>query len=275
MNFFSIIDQLAAADADLLGRFDSRRAIFKHFGTAAQRTALAATPLFLGGLFQKAYAGTNADTPLDILNYALTLEYLEADFYTKFTASGLIPTGTPATTLGKIKQHEDSHVKLLAGTITALGGTPVKAVQFSQSVFDANKTYAALLGLAEVLEDTGVRAYKGRAAELVVGASNGLSASTQASLLTTALQIHSVEARHAAHIRFMRGQPAWVSNTDDVAGNAAYSGATPETNTMQSNVDLTTKLASLYSAADVAAAFDEALTPAEVLDKSRAGGLVQ
>ncbi|GAB3639274.1 hypothetical protein GCM10027422_48650 [Hymenobacter arcticus] len=112
MNFFSIIDQLAAADADFLGRFDSRRAIFKHFGTAAQRTALAATPLFLGGLFQKAYAGTTADTPIDILNYALTLECLEADFYAKFTASDLIPAGAPTTTLGKIKQHEDGHVKL-------------------------------------------------------------------------------------------------------------------------------------------------------------------
>ncbi|RZJ94815.1 MAG: hypothetical protein EOO60_02155 [Hymenobacter sp.] len=73
----------------------------------------------------------------------------------------------------------------------------------------------------------------------------------------------------------MRGQPAWVSNNDDVASNAAYTGATPETNMVQSNVDLTSKLSSVYSAADVAAAFDEALTPAEVLDKSRAGGLVQ
>lgn len=275
MNFFSIIDQLADADADFLGRFDSRRAIFKHLGTAAQRTALAATPLFLGAVFQKAYAGTTADTPVDILNYALTLEYLEQDFYAKFIASGLIPAGAATTAITKIKQHEDGHVKLLQGVITSLSGTPTKAVQFKQAVFDMNKTYAGLLTLAEVLEDTGVRAYKGRAAELVVGASNGASASTQVSLLTTALQIHSVEARHAAHIRIMRGQTPWVSNTDDVAANAAYTGATPEANTTQSNVDLTTKLASMYSAADVAAAFDEPLTPAEVLDASRAGGLVQ
>ncbi|WP_223648300.1 ferritin-like domain-containing protein [Hymenobacter psoromatis] len=275
MNFFAIIDQLAEADADFLARFDSRRAVFKHLGTVAQRTALAATPVLLAGVFQKAYAGTNADSPVDILNYALTLEYLEADFYAKFIASGLVPTGAPTTAITKIKQHEDGHVNLLKGTISALGGTPTAPVQFSQSVFNANNSYAALLTIAQVLEDTGVRAYKGRAAELVVGASNGLTASTQVTLLTTALQIHSVEARHAAHIRLMRGQTPWVSNSDDVASNPAYTGATPETNIIQSNVDLTTSLASMYKAADVAAAFDEPLTPAEVLDKSRAGGLVQ
>ncbi|MVN76794.1 ferritin-like domain-containing protein [Hymenobacter sp. HMF4947] len=275
MNFFAILDQLATADPDVLGRFDSRRAVFKHLGSAARRAALAATPLLVGGLFKKAYAGTNADTPIDILNYALALEYLEQDFYAKFIASGLVPAGAPATAMAKIKQHEDGHVNLLKGVITTLGGTPRAMVQFKQSVFDANKTYAGLLGVAQLLEDTGVRAYKGRAAELVVGASNGLPSSTQVSLLTTALQIHSVEARHAAHIRLLRGQTPWVSNSDDLAANATYSGATPEATTIQSNVDLPTKLAATYSAADVAAAFDEALTPAEVLDASRAGGLIQ
>lgn len=264
MNFFKIIEQLAEVDADVLGRFDSRRAVFQSLGTAAKRTALAATPLMLGGLFQKAYAGTNADTPVDILNYALTLELLEADFYKKFIAAGKIPAGAPTAAIAKIKQHEDSHVKLLTSAITSLGGMPKTGVTFKQSIFDTLDTYEKQLQVAQVLEDTGVRAYKGRAAELVGGGD----------LLTVALQIHSVEARHASHIRYMRGQNSWVSNDDDVKDNEAYKGATPETNTIQAGFDLTSALGMPYSAADVAAAFDEPLTKDEVLAPSRAGGLV-
>ena len=72
MNLFNIIAQLSEIDADVLDRFDSRRAVFNSLGTAAKRTALAASPLFVGALFQKAYAGTKS-APVDVLNYALTL----------------------------------------------------------------------------------------------------------------------------------------------------------------------------------------------------------
>ena len=264
MNFFKIIEQLAEVDADVLGRFDSRRAVFQTLGSAAKNTALAATPVLLSSLFQKAYAGTNADTAVDILNYALTLELLEADFYKKFIAAGKVPTGAPAAAIANIKKHEDAHVKLLTDTVTALKGTPKTGVTFKQSVFDTLDTYEKQLQIAQVLEDTGVRAYKGRAAELMA----------TPDLLTVALQIHSVEARHASHIRYMRGQKPWVSNDDDVKAHPSYGGAIPESNTMQAGYDLTKDLGTAYSAADVAAAFDEPLTPAEVLDMSRAGGLV-
>ena len=82
MDFFKMIDQLAEVEADLLGRFDSRRAVFNSLGTIAKRTAMAATPLFIGSLFSKAYAGETGikSTAVDLLNYALTLELLEADF---------------------------------------------------------------------------------------------------------------------------------------------------------------------------------------------------
>ena len=264
MNFFKIIEQLAEVDSDALGRFDSRRAVFQTLGTAAKRTALAATPVLLSSVFQKAYAGTNADTVIDILNYALTLELLEADFYKKFIAAGKIPTGAPATAIAQIKKHEDAHVALLSKTISDLKGTPKTGVTFKQSVFDSLDTYDKQLQIAQVLEDTGVRAYKGRAAELMA----------VPDLLTVALQIHSVEARHAAHIRTMRMQKPWVSNDDDVKAHPSYAGAVPESNVTQAGFDLTSALGTTYSAADVAAAFDEPLTPAEVLDMSRAGGLV-
>jgi len=277
MNFFKIIEQLAEVDTDALGRFDSRRAMFQSLGTLAKRTALATTPVLLGSMFQKAYAGTNADTPIDILNYALTLELLEADFYKKFVEAGKIPAGDPANAIAQIRKHEDSHVALLTNVIKALKGNAVTGVKFKKSVFDSLDTYEKQLQVAQVLEDVGVRAYKGRAAELtgtpdaiIPGINNGLPIN----LLTAALQIHSVEARHAAHIRYMRGQSAWVSLNDDVRADPAYSGATPESNVMQAGYDLTKDLGKPYTAADVAAAFDEPLTPAEVLDMSRAGGLI-
>ncbi|MBO2010535.1 ferritin-like domain-containing protein [Hymenobacter negativus] len=286
MDFFKIIDDLSKVDADVLGRFDSRRAVFGSLGNIAKRSALAATPLFLGALFQKAYAGTTS-TPVEVLQYALTLELFEQDFYAKVKASSQYAGASAAdkAAIDQIKGHEDAHVALLRTAITGLGGTPVASAPFKSAVFAGLTTFAAQLGIAQLLEDTGVRAYKGRAGELL-----------GTDLLTVALQIHSVEARHASKIRYMRGQKPWVNPGDDLAahpvytsgvtgptsttspfgyGIPAYTAASPvESNTTQSNVPITTGLGATYTAADAAASFDEYLQAAEVLDASRAGGLV-
>lgn len=301
MNLFNIIAQLSEIDADVLDRFDSRRAVFNSLGTAAKRTALAASPLFVGTLFQKAYAGTRS-APVDVLNYALTLELLEADFYRQVIAAGLVPGGADDTAIRLIKAHEDAHVNYLRTTISSLGGTPVAGTDTSGVRFRASllpTTYADQLKFAQTLEDTGVRAYKGRAPELV-----------GTDLLTAALQIHSVEARHAAHIRLMRNQLPWISNTDDLTAapfRSAYTGGTTEAtstsvtlggtsfgipaylaskpspaenNIYQGGVDtkvglnITTYFTTPYDAEDAVAAFDEALQPAEVLDASRVRGLL-
>lgn len=293
MDFFKIIDQLSEVDADVLGRFDSRRAVFGSLATAAKRSALAATPLFLGALFQKAYAGTTS-TPVEVLQYALTLELFEQDFYAKVKASTPYAGASAAdkAAIDQIKAHEDAHVTLLKGAITGLGGTPVTSAPFKSSVFATLTTFngpgaTSQLAIAQLLEDTGVRAYKGRAGELL-----------GTELLTTALKIHSVEARHAAKIRLMRGQKPWVNSGDDLAAHPVYtngvtgptSTTTPfgygipaydatkpsprEDNTTQSGVLLTTGLGTTYTAADAAASFDEYLQAAEVIDASRAGGLI-
>lgn len=311
MNFFEIINQLAEVDTDLTGRFDSRRAVFNSLGTVAKRTALAASPLFLGALFQKAYAGETGTkaTSIEILNYALTLELLEQDFYAKVIAANLA-TGADATAIAQIKKHEDAHVTLLGGAINGLNGTPITGVAFSTTVFDNLTTFygpaaTSQMAYAQVLEDTGVRAYKGRAVELL-----------GAELLSTALRIHSVEARHAAKIRMMRGQGQlqnhlpWVNSTDDLATNPAYANGVTgvpqtsytfgagmftipaydttkpsplETNTIHAATTPTNGISAVrpnaggssYSAVNAAAAFDEPLQAAEVLDLTRAGGLVQ
>ncbi|SHI66190.1 Ferritin-like domain-containing protein [Hymenobacter daecheongensis DSM 21074] len=269
MNIFRIIEQLSEVDADVLGRFDSRRAVFKTLGTTAKRGALASAPVFLASLFQKAYGQGTKPTVIEVLNYAQTLELLEEDFYKKMVAAGQVPAGAPKGAIDLILKHETAHVKLLDTTIRALGGTPVTGVKFKTSAFPAD--YTTQLVVAQALEDTGVRAYKGQAGNLM-GAMAGTT-----SLLQVALQIHSVEARHAAHIRTMRMQTPWIPAADSALAaplGPVYTGAIPESNTTQSNVDIT-KLGAGYTANDAAASFDEILTMAEVLDASRAGGLVQ
>ena len=98
--------------------------------------------------------------------------------------------------------------------------------------------YTQLLILAQAFEDTGVRAYKGQAANLI----------GQGELLTAALQIHSVEARHASEIRRLRGLEGWITgNTTgipDLGVEAANDGVAlvyeGEQNTNQGGVDVTT-----------------------------------
>ncbi|TGE22034.1 ferritin-like domain-containing protein [Hymenobacter aquaticus] len=269
MNIFRIIEQLSEVDSDVLGRFDSRRAVFKTLGDTAKKGALAAAPVFVASLFQKAYGQTTSTSVIDVLNYALTLELLEEDFYAKMIAANQVPAGAPAGAIALIKKHETAHVKLLSDTITALKGTPVTGKKFNPAKFPAD--YTTQLVVAQALEDTGVRAYKGQAGALM-GQMAGAT-----SLLQVALQIHSVEARHAAHIRTMRGQSPWIPASDSSLPEPlgpVYTGAIPESNVTQAGYDLTKQLPTPYSATDAAAAFDEILTKDEVLASSRAGGLV-
>ena len=271
MNFLNILTQLAEVDSDVLDRLNPRRAVFSSLGTVAKRSALAATPVLLASMFQKAYAGTNAGDPVEIFNYALTLELLEADFYNKVQASPFFLTASAAdqAAIKQISKHETSHVSLLTTVVKGIGGTPVSGVAFSTTVFATLTSFAAQLGVAQLLEDTGVRAYKGRATDLQGIADVNIPGVGTINPLESALRIHSVEARHAAHIRGMRMQTAWISGTGDLDSQNNYQGATPESNTTQAGYNLT--MAGIitpgvtYSATDVAAAFDEILTKPEVL----------
>ncbi len=275
MNFFHIIGQLAEVDADALDRLDSRRAVFSSMRTVAKRSAQAALPVLLASYFQKAYAGTNAGDPKEVFNYALKLEYLEADFYNKMIASPLFATASAAdqAAIRQISKHETSHVKLLEAVIRGIGGTTDAPVAFKTATFLSLATFGKQLEIAQLLEDTGVRAYKGRATDLMGIGDVAVTGVGTINPLQAALQIHSVEARHAAQIRGMRGQTAWISGSGDLDNADNYKGATPESNLKQAGFDLTSALGTMYSASDVAASFDEILTPKETLDL--AGPLIQ
>ena len=138
---------------------------------------------------------------VDILNFALTLEYLEAAFYTQGLKQVSELSGDVRSLATEIRDNETEHVAALTQTIEDLGGTPVKApgVDFG----DAFASQRAFLELAQTLEDTGVSAYNGAAPMIM---------STE--VLGAAGSIVQVEARHAAAIRSLNGQPISDSGFD-------------------------------------------------------------
>lgn len=266
MNFLNIINQLAEVDPDALGRLDTRRSVFSSLTTTGKRVALASVPAVLASYFSKAYAGTNAGDPKEIFNYALKLEYLEEDFYKKMVASPAFNTASAAAkaAVQQILKHETAHVNLLKTVIGAIGGTAIGPVTFKATTFATLVTFASQLEIAQLLEDTGVRAYKGRAGDLQGIPDVNIMGVGMVNPLQAALQIHSVEARHAAHIRYMRMQAPWINGNGDKDGADNYKGAIPESNVTQSGVNLTSALGTPYTAMDAQASFDEVLTVAEV-----------
>ncbi|MBD1396357.1 ferritin-like domain-containing protein [Pontibacter sp. JH31] len=258
MNIFRIIEDIEKVDPEVYNKLDSRRNAFKYMSSVGKKAALAAIPLALGSVFQKAYGQSNS-TILEVLNFALKLEYLERNFYTQgLAANGLIPAGAARTAIQKIQVHEAEHVKLLIATIQSLNGTPISepTFNFGKNFADWNTNYQTFLTLAQAFEDTGVRAYKGQAGNLI----------SNDAVLTAALQIHSVEARHAAHIRRMRNNAGWIvgagANSNVPAGaQPVYAG---EDNVAQGGINDVKTVGAGYSAEIATGAFDEPLTKEQV-----------
>lgn len=265
MNLHNIIDQFEKVDPEVYDRLDGRRAALKKFSSFAGKVALAAVPMAMGSMFKKAY-GQSVTSILDVLNYALTLEYLEAEYYTMgAAAAGLVPAGAAAGAIATIRDHEVAHVNFLKTAIQGAGGTPVAKPNFdftAKGAFaDVFSNYDTFLAVAQAFEDTGVRAYKGQAGKLI---SNN-------DVLTAALNIHSVEARHAAHIRSMRrargaSVKPWITGNDlgglPSATAPIYAG---EETVTQAGVAITSINGMDISTEDASEAFDEPLTEQQVL----------
>jgi hypothetical protein len=124
-----------------------------------------------------------------ILNYALTLEYLEAEFYALAVASGALTDPVVLRFARVTGSHEAQHVDTLK---SVLGRAAVKKPGFDFK--DTVTNQAKFKATAQVLEDTGVAAYAGQGPNV-----------SQRAVVKAALSIHSVEARHAAWIRFING----------------------------------------------------------------------
>jgi rubrerythrin len=119
---------------------------------------------------------------LGILNYALTLEYLETEFYSKVVASGLFK-GKVGSLIKTFGAQEASHVAALKAAVAKLGGTPAADPMGKFPITSATQ----VAQLAYTVENLGAAAYLGQAAKI-----------QSPEVLASALAIHSVEARHAA-----------------------------------------------------------------------------
>lgn len=261
MNIYSILERIGELNTENSSK--TRRESLFGLGSIGKSIAMAAVPVSILSAIPVIGKAGNSKSITDVLNFALTLEYLEYEFYDMGVKSSVIP-GADKAIFEQIRKHEDAHVKFLTATIQALGGTPVAKPTFdftAKGAFDPFKVYAQFLALSQAFEDTGVRAYKGQAGNLI---SNN-------DVLTAALQIHSVEARHASEVRRLRmkngddpNNKGWITGesrgTLPEATQAIYDG---EDNVMQGGVDVTTIYTTNVDA--VTEAFDEPLTDTETL----------
>lgn len=263
--------------------------------------AMASVPIALAALSTDAFGQSTTDVT-SVLNFALMLEIFEREFYsavlgvstssTQNAAFAPVRAGVPAAAVASLQQvlkHEQEHVTFLSGVsgVTNVLNLNADSFDFTGARGAGNGPFAAattdlnfLLLTAQGAEDTGVRAYKGQAPNLM--------SNTQ--ILESALRIHSVEARHAAKIRRLRRQTGATAvkfsgtitgggSSAAGAGNvssppagavsalaAIYAG---EDNTTQLTVSITglpNLPASNFVSADAASeAFDEPLTKAQVI----------
>lgn len=280
MDLLNIIQEIEKVDPEFQDKISPRRAAIKNITSFGSKVAVAAMPFALGSLFKKAYAQQSSTAIVGVLNYALQLEFLEYNFYNtglNGTLSTTLKTTLSAAELAGlnlITTDEANHVKFLQGVITSLGGTPVS---FTAANFDftAKGTFAdvltnsnTFLAVAQVFEDTGVRAYKGQAPNIL----------RNKVVLTAALDIHSVEARHASHLRMLRRArqlatgttsaaaiKPWITGANDTGVPQVTASFQNEDNVTQGGVNVATGLSAYNTIAGANAttsaqqAFDEPL----------------
>ncbi len=269
MDINNLIDEIVKADPEFTDRVSPRRDAIKNITSFGSKVAVAAMPFVFSTLFKKAYGQTATVSVTDVLNFALTAEYLESSFYNKYVGYSYV-SGTDLPALQLIQTDENNHVKLLLGV---LGSSAIArpTFDFSGGMGSGNGPFASVetsydtfLALAQSFEDTGVRAYKGQATNLM----------SQPATLTVALNIHSVEARHASHLRRIRqlrgvAVKPWITGVNGgvpAPATAVYAG---EDNVTQGGVDITTlpsKSGSTTSVSAATEAFDEPLTMAATVN---------
>ena len=257
MNLLNILDKLS--DDQFFTKMTSRSEGISDLANFGKKAALASIPLGLGSFMAtsaKAETATSkasfapASALTDALQLALILEYLEDEYYrTGLAASGLIP-GVDRVVFQQISKHETAHVGFLKAALTSLGTTPGTKPTFDFTAggnFQPFTDYQQFMILAQAFEDTGVRAYKGQAGN--VASNKGV--------LQAALQIHSVEARHASQVRRMRANKGWIELKDGgnmpAATNPVYAG---EENITQAGFNTSI----LFGAPAGSASFDEVLS---------------
>jgi hypothetical protein len=193
-----------------------RRNFLKYAGLVGVGTSFAIG----GGLFtapaafgSTAVAAAIDSSDIDILNYALTLEYLESDFYAMGLQAGLL-SDRELELVTPIGDHEKQHVAAVTGAVTSYGGTPVTKpkITYPAGTFDNRDKF---LATASMFEELGVTAYHGQVPLI-----------KDPDVLASAASIAGVESRHAAVIATL------------IAGN-------PFPNAIEKNASMTDVLAAV------------------------------
>jgi Ferritin-like domain len=153
-------------------------------------TSGSATTTATGGAIPPPPADTFGKGDLGILNYALTLEYLETAFYRDVVSSGLFK-GDELATIKKFGDEEAEHVAALTAAVKQSGGTPAPMPKTKFPLDSADN----VLMLAATVENLGAAAYLGQAGNI-----------QSPQVLASALAIHSVEGRHASALNTLLGQ---------------------------------------------------------------------
>lgn len=260
MNFLDLINQIdhENLDKEAKDKFLGRKEALAKMGDFSKKLALSAIPLGAITAFATPAKAQSTEQLVGVLNFALTLEYLEAEFYQTGLDEMVVPSDDQAV-FQQINKHEQAHVGFLQTVISdTLMAEPVAKPAFDFTVggtFDPFNNYAQFLALSQAFEDTGVRAYKGQAGNV----------QGNAVVLTAALQIHSVEARHAAVVHKIRGLNGWITQDERGTGMPAatqpvYNG---EQNITQLGVDVTSVTS--VGANGITEAWDEPLSKEEVL----------
>ena len=156
-------------------------------GDDSGTTTTSTTSSMGGGASETAEFGKG---DVGIVNYALTLEYLEAAFYADVVKSGLFK-GADLETIRKFGQEEAGHVEALKAAAKQLGGKPAPEPKAEFPLESAK----SVLELAGTVENLGAAAYLGQAANI-----------ESPEVLASALAIHSVEGRHAAVLNTLLGE---------------------------------------------------------------------
>lgn len=242
---------MSAVDPAITQRIASRRDALRGAGIAA---AAMSFPVAFAAGARKAFAqGGLPSEVVEVLNFALTLERLEAAYYEQgLDADGLIPADRREI-FETIQGHEAEHVTFLTEQLGDRAEDAPGLDFTAGGVFAPFEDYDQFLLLAQAFEDTGQRAYRGQAPNLV----------SSPEVLTAALTIHSVEARHAARVRRLRELQGWIPGNQPGVPEAVrpvYAGMSQTTKYEVDVPDVST-----VSAEQVTESFDEPLTREQVL----------